>query len=233
MNLAETGTASCKSRTDSTARDDSSRKDRSGTSYHRCHGEARAIGWSRKLNPALESSVWISTSPLAGETRSQIPVVKVHRLGAPSHRGRVDARSPKQRRPARPGVKPDTYRTKGDLLEHGNLDASAGSGNARQAARSSDVSHEGRSLRSSPSTGEPCTRRREAVGARSGDAAGESHVCGVRARPGLAPERATQAVCARQGAGVRPPCESNLWRARCSTKGARRVRRRALRNRTA
>jgi hypothetical protein len=63
----------------------------------------------------------------------------------------------------------------------------------RQAARSSDDSDEGRSLRSSRSAGEPRTWRREAAEMYKCEAAGESHVCGIRSRSGLAPERATQA----------------------------------------
>jgi len=53
---------------------------------------------------------------------------------------------------------------------------------ARQAAQSGDVSREGRSLRSSPSAGEPRTRQREAVDEYGVQAAGESHVCGTQLR---------------------------------------------------
>src|SRR5262249_36523858 len=70
---------------------------------------------------------------------------------------------------------------------------------ARQAAKPSDVSDEGRSLRSSRSAGEPRTWRREAVGAYGFAVAGESHVCGISARSELAPERAAKTVHAKRG----------------------------------
>ncbi|MCL2726563.1 MAG: phage tail protein [Polyangiaceae bacterium] len=68
---------------------------------------------------------------------------------------------------------------------------------ARQTVQSGDVSREGRSLRSSPSAGEPRTWRREAVDEYGAEAAGESHVCGIQLRQGLAPERAEEAVRAK------------------------------------
>ena len=49
-------------------------------------------------------------------------------------------------------------------MEQENFDSSAEHGDAQQADKPGDVSNEGRSLRSSPSAGEPRTRRREAEG---------------------------------------------------------------------
>jgi hypothetical protein len=54
-----------------------------------------------------------------------------------------------------------------------------GTTKARQTSKPSDVSDEGQSLRSSLSAGKPRTRRREAAGRYSMQAAGVSHVYGI------------------------------------------------------
>jgi hypothetical protein len=95
---------------------------------------------------------------------------------------------------------------------------------ARQAAQSGDVSREGRSLRSSPSAGEPRTWRREAVGEYGIEAAGESHVCGIQLRSGLALEQATEAVRAMLPDFASTSMESPVHSERCtpgSERGAR------------
>ena len=101
------------------------------------------------------------------------------------------------RRSALPGVKPTTYRTTGFSFEHGNLDPSAEPAKLRQAAKSGDVSDEGRSLRSSRSAGKPRTWRREAVMGTASKPPGKAMYVAPRARLGLAPERAAQAVRAK------------------------------------
>jgi hypothetical protein len=58
-------------------------------------------------------------------------------------------------RPGQPGVQPSTYRIARSSFEHENLNPSAGYREARRAAKSGDVLDEGRSLRSSRSTGKP------------------------------------------------------------------------------
>ncbi len=119
-----------------------------------------------------------------------------------------------RRRSVLPGVQLTTCHAKGSASEHGNLKPSADVD--RHAAKPGDVSAEGRSLRSSQSAGEPRTRRREAGDESDGSVAGESGVRRVRALPD---SRAS-------GPFDRAPATSrqHLSRARCVSKGARRVR---------
>ena len=122
--------------------------------------------------------------------------------------GHAAAMSRLGRRSALPGVQPSTYSTAGSSWEHGNPDPSAGPARFRQAARSGDVSDGGRSLRSSPSAGEPRTWRRETVDASASTTAGESHVCGVPSS-GWAPDREVGAVHANGTGSPNPLAQSS------------------------
>ena len=154
------GVAACKSRATLNVNEDSFMF---LIGYHRCHGEARHIDWCARLKSVLEASVRIIDRPSTEMQRDAdclVYSVCWDRLDRP-----VGFLVPERNRSALPGVKPTTYSIKGSSRKHGNLNSSARSCEPWQAAKSSDVSNEGRSLRSSPSAGKPRTWRREAVDA--------------------------------------------------------------------
>ena len=146
--------------------------------YRRCHGESSSA--HAKRNEVGYESLCMDARLASSEDTARARFRSRYATGCiPNGYAALSPRFWEQSAPS--GVQPSTYRTKGSPREHGNLDPSAGRSEARQATKSSVVSDEGRSLRSSPSAGEPRTRRREAVDANSAKVAGESHVCGVRA----------------------------------------------------
>src|ERR1700679_3076995 len=101
--------------------------------------------------------------------------------------------APNRERSELPGVKLNTYRTKGSPREHGNLQSSAGTKTSGEPPSPGDVSTQGQSPRSSLRAGKPRTRRRGTVDEYSGAAAGVRGVYRIHRRRFVAPERATQA----------------------------------------
>jgi hypothetical protein len=90
--------------------------------YRRCHGEGGAGDRPPILKPMLEASVR-KESPRERE-RCQTPVGFCSPTGCARY-GRAAARSRVGRQSVQPGVKSDTYSTKGNSTEHGNLAWSA------------------------------------------------------------------------------------------------------------
>ena len=122
VNVAETGSATCKSRTASSARDDALASE---TSYHRCHGEARMDEGPRMFKSVLEASVWIGNS---SATASMLPELGQLLCSDWVHPSRV-CRAPgsetgyglRSQGYSRPPTAPRVPHFK-----HGNLDTSAG-----------------------------------------------------------------------------------------------------------
>ena len=217
----------------------------SSASYHRCHGETRVGGRPRRLKSVLEASVRITVR--RPWRRMQCDLDRLCRAIWSDRSSRPRRRlAPKRRRSELPGVQLITYRTAGPLREHGNLEPSAEREDVRQAAKPGDVSVEGRSLRSSPSAGKPRTWRREAVDRTAAESAGKAMYVASedvrlrlrskrrdRTREGVeswtvridvSPRGLTRSP--RPGSsGASPlPSRQHRGRARCVSKGARRVR---------
>ena len=143
----------CKSRTALTVREDALR-------LRRATEDAMVKssgGTFRQMKTVFEASVWRSA-----------PATWLGLLREPGRTPITDwvcpswARlhhNPILGRPVQPGVEPSTYSIAGFSFEHMNLNPSAGYSEARQTAKSGYVLDEGRSLRCSPSAGEPYTWR--------------------------------------------------------------------------
>lgn len=118
------------------------------------------IEWCAKLKSVMEASVWIMNRLMTEMQRdADFLVYAVCCARLIRH---VAFLVPERMRSVLSGVKPTTYSIMGFSRKHGNLNPSARSSETWQAAKSSDVSDEGRSLRSSLSAGKPRTWRREA-----------------------------------------------------------------------
>lgn len=123
MNVTETGSVACKSRTALTVRDDASASE---AGYHRCHGESvRAV--ARTLKRMLEASVWIASSSAMTRTQSEPGCLNLVTGCTPL--GCVVLLSRSEEQPELPGVESATYRTRGPSFEHENPDSSAGNAN--------------------------------------------------------------------------------------------------------
>jgi hypothetical protein len=119
VNVAEVGSAACKSRTALSAHEDSSEM-----GYHRCHGEGRANDCSLTLKRVLEASVWMFIPDSGNVVRTRLVLYEPTaciRYGCAASVTRIGMQS------ARPGVKLATYNIEGLFFEHGNPDSSAGS----------------------------------------------------------------------------------------------------------
>jgi len=119
VNVAEVGSAACKSRTALHAHEDSSEM-----GYHRCHGEGRADDCSLTLKRVLEASVWIFIPEVGNVVRAWLVFSEPTgciRQGCAASGTRIGVQS------AWPGVKLVTYNIEGFFFEHGNPDSSAGS----------------------------------------------------------------------------------------------------------
>src|SRR5262249_26071092 len=113
--------------------------------------------WFRCMKTEFEASV-VTMASASGLGLLREPGRLCTTTGCTRH-GYVSSVTRVRRAPGQPGVYLSTYSITGSSLEHVNLDPSAWYCEARQAAKSGDVLGEGRSLRCSPSTGEPCTWR--------------------------------------------------------------------------
>jgi hypothetical protein len=109
------------------------------------------------MKTELEASV-MSVAPTSGWVGCA-SLVAIKRPTGCTRYGCVSSATRFWERSEQPGVNLSTYSIAGSFFEHVNLNPSAGRREARQAAKSGDVLDEGRSLRCSPSTGEPCTWR--------------------------------------------------------------------------
>jgi len=107
----------------------------------------------RNLKAAFEASVRTG-NPALGLGMLREPGCGPVATGC-AHYGHVSPVTRFWERSGQPGVQPPTYRITGSSFEHENLNPSAGYREARRAAKSGEVLDEGRSLRSSRSTGEP------------------------------------------------------------------------------
>ena len=130
-------------------------------SYHRCQGEARAsIG--AHVEASVGSLCTDKKPPLSADMQRDsdrlerpiwsVPVYWARRPSCPEATGDQ-------------GCQGYSWPPKASRILFVNTGTSSRASGviARHAAKPGDVSAEGRSLRSSPSTGEPCTWRREAV----------------------------------------------------------------------
>ena len=110
-----------------------------------------ARGMARTLNPVFDASVWTCDRLRAGMQRDPDHLLRLRVVWCDGYDRRVLCLVPKRRGSGLPGVKLDTYRTKGFFSERGCMKPpiERRERRARQAARPSDVSVEGRSLRSS------------------------------------------------------------------------------------
>ena len=147
------GSETCKSRAVLTVRKDAPRPRRATVD-----AMVKPSGWiPRYMKTVLEASVWKS-APTFGLGMLREPGCLQLTTGCARH----GYASPVTRfwgKPVQSGVEPSTYSIVGSFFEHMNLNPSAGNREARQTAKSGHVLDEGRSLRCSPSTGEPCTWR--------------------------------------------------------------------------
>lgn len=152
VNVAKIGMAACKSRTALTVRKGASLRRATAGAMVKPHGSM-----SKQVEFGAGSLCMDRSPPVRAGCCPSLVVFVVPTGYA--HYGYAVPPAPKRGTPVQPGVQPNTYRTKGCSFEHVNLDLSAASSEAQQAAESGDVSGEGRSLRCSPSTGKPCTWR--------------------------------------------------------------------------
>ena len=123
MNVTETGTVACNSRTALIARDDASASE---AGNHRCHGEDEQAS-ACTMKRMLEASVLIAEPSEA--TAMQPEPGHVNLVTGYARHGSAVLESRSERQPVLPGVESATYSTKGSSFEHGNLDSSAGKAN--------------------------------------------------------------------------------------------------------
>lgn len=169
MNVAKVGKAACKSRMVSKALAARQRRATVGVTGE----DGRMI--VRQLKTVLDIPVW-KKSPKGSVDRARMvsPAVWVCSLRT---RGRLASKrlAIRSTRDRAVHLKHHGFIQRTREPRFGRLAREAG-----QAAKPGDVPNEGRSSRSSPSAGKPRTWRRRAVDEYNLQAAGASHVCGIR-----------------------------------------------------